>query len=193
MEERKVQLADVSDLIDVAYQQISDATKKLTPGLLDKQMAFALSKKHIGCEYTVKELNERKPKERYSFYSFTEVKIALQEFFGDTYNLKRIAKQSVMLDEGDKFSESIDCGMKLGEFYDTLNNTVTETSILEVTMKVRPWGNPNNTTGLPFNIVGFRLQADEEGQWVREIEPAKEIKEEEWAEWKQMNIFQFIR
>lgn len=186
-------MADVSDLIDVAYQQISEATKSLTPVILNKQMNLSLSKKHIGCEYSVEELNERKPKERYSFYSFTEVRVALQEFFGSTYNLKRVAKQSTMLDEGDKFSESIDCGIKLGVFYDTTNNATMETSILEVTMKVRAWGNLNKITGLPFDIVGFRLQADEEGQWVREIEPAKEVEEEKWNDWKQMNIFQFIQ
>lgn len=102
----------------------------------------------------------RKKNEKYSFYTENEVGIALYMFFSNIYNAKHIAKNVYLLDEDKRFSEEFDVEIPLGEVM-LPNGSVIETTMVEAVLKVRNPEERNAYTGMPFDIITFRLVANE--------------------------------
>lgn len=102
----------------------------------------------------------RKKNEQYSFYTENEVGIALYMFFSNIYNAKHIAKNVYLLDEDKRFSEEFDVGIPLGKVM-LPNGSVMETTMVEAILKVRNPEERNAYTGMPFDIITFRLVANE--------------------------------
>ena len=153
---------NLRDLIDDIYKELS--ITKVNADLIDKQLNYCLSGKHLGYSISEEERKKRKLFNCFSFFSKKEIDKALDEFFGCPYNLKRVARECVMLDEDDLFTESMDVGEPLGIIYDSKGN-YTETSIIEVKLRVREWGTRHPVTKLPFDFMTFRLITDDLGQW----------------------------
>lgn len=103
---------------------------------------------------------ERKRKDRYSFYSEKELCVALYLFFSDSYTVKRIAKNCYYKDEDEKFVESMDLELPLGIVGSS--NSIEETSVVEAVMKIRNPEERNPVTGMPFDLVEFRLIPQED-------------------------------
>lgn len=179
---------NLHDLIDDMFYELSSI--HVTAEQVDKSMKRKLSTKHTGNSISKEEREKRKIFDCFSFFSLKNVDIALNEFFGCTYNLKRVARECVLLDEGDKFTESLDVGVPLGILYNS-RGEFRETSIIELTLKVRAWGSRNSATHLPFDIVSFRLIADDMGQWKKKVDVAKEKKIDE-SSFRQLNIYDFL-
>lgn len=111
--------------------------------------------KHIG--RTASELRgERKKKDRFSFYSEKELCVALYLFFCDSYTVKRIAKNCYFKDEDDKFTESMDLELPLG-IVENEKKEMEETSVVEAVLKVRNSEERDAVTGMPFDLMEFRL------------------------------------
>lgn len=102
----------------------------------------------------------RKKNEQFSFYTENEVGIALYMFFSNIYNATHIAKNVYLLDEDDRFSEEFDVEIPLGEVM-LPNGSVVTTTVVEAILKVRNVEERNPYTGMPFDIITFRLIADE--------------------------------
>lgn len=113
-----------------------------------------LSKMFIGAD--CKAMNERKAVEKYTFYTENEFNVALYLFFSNQYNAKRIARSCYLLDEDSKFNESMDTGIPLGKIV-LPNGGVLGTSIAEAVLKVRRYDERNAVTGMPFDVMAFRL------------------------------------
>lgn len=102
----------------------------------------------------------RKKNEQFSFYTENEVDIALYMFFSNIYNAKHIAKNLYLLDEDERFSEEFDVMIPLGEVM-LPNGSVVQTTVVEAVLKVRNREERNAYTGMPFDIISFRLVPNE--------------------------------
>lgn len=179
---------EMRELVDQMYEELKNKLPNLTYETLNRQMGVLIAKKHIGLDITLEELEERKNKNRFSFFSEKEVELAIKSFFADAYTLKRIARECVELDEDDKFCESMETGRLLGRFF-AGDGRFQDTSILEVVMKVLPWGKRNPVTGLPFDVTEFRLVRDEERKWSGEKKREEVCEPEFGFSWTQLSLF----
>ncbi|MCR5722165.1 MAG: hypothetical protein K6G72_07475 [Lachnospiraceae bacterium] len=107
----------------------------------------------------VNALKDRQKKERFFFFSNNEVGYALYTFFANIYNAKHIAKNLYMRDEDEKFTEQFDAKIPLGTVM-LPNGSYTNTSVIEIELKVRNVEERNLNFGMPFDIVSLRLVPD---------------------------------
>lgn len=144
-----------------------EAIKNLTCEILGKSQSMTygnfigkkdnFSKNFVGADKAT--FMTRKLNERYTFYSETEVGIALYMFFSNVYNAKHIAKNVYLLDEDDRFSEEFDVQIPLGQVM-LPNGSIKTSSVIEAVMKVRNVEERNQYHGMPFDIISFRLVFD---------------------------------
>jgi len=143
--------------IRLLTQEILGKSNSMTyKNFLGKKDNF--SKLFVGAKR--EDFNGRKKSEQYSFYTENEVGIALYMMFSNIYNAKHIAKNVYLLDEDTRFSEEFDVGIPLGEVM-LPNGSVIETTMVEAILKVRNPEERNAYTGMPFDIITFRLVANE--------------------------------
>lgn len=142
MSEKEKYAAEDAAAIKKLTNQILEAGENLATDLMANKWPFGLSDEEI-------------MKEGYSFKSVNELFIALFIFFTNTYNAKAIAKKIYNLDEDDKFKESMDMEVPMGNV--RKRKKIVETSVVEATIKVREMGTLNPETKLPFDLVNFRL------------------------------------
>lgn len=142
MSEQEKYAAEDAAAIKKLTNQILEAGENLATDLMADKWPFGLSDEEI-------------MKEGYSFKSVNELFIALFIFFTNTYNAKAIAKKIYNLDEDDKFKESMDMEVPMGNV--RKRKKIVETSVVEATIKVREMGTLNPETKLPFDLVNFRL------------------------------------
>lgn len=144
-----------------------DNISKLTREILGKSNSMTysnfighkdnFSKNFVGADISTFE--GRKKNEQFSFFTETEVGIALYMFFSSIYNANHIAKNIYMLDEDERFSEEFDVQIPLGQVM-LPNGAVMTTSIVEAVLKVRNVEERNPYHGMPFDIISFRLVYD---------------------------------
>lgn len=103
-----------------------------------------------------KQMKERKAVDKYSFFTENEMNVALYLFFSNQYNAKRIARSCYMLDEDTKFNESLDTGIPMGRIV-LPNGGIMVSSVVEAILKVRRYDVRNEITGMPFDVVAFRI------------------------------------
>ena len=144
-------------IIDDLTLEILEKAKELTTKALDKKTKKGfLNELHIGEQ----DLSERPKGEAYYFFSENEMDVALYLFFSNKYNAKRIARSCYLLDEDDKFIESMGTDIMLGKVK-LPNGSLITTGTVEVLFKVREYGTRNKKTGMPFDIMAFRLIYEE--------------------------------
>lgn len=148
---------DIRAIDDLTYEILGKA-KSMTLENLDSDKNGRISDLFIGA--SEKQLEKRKKNEAYTFYSKNEFHVALYLFFKNQYNAKRIARSCYLLDEDDRFSETLDTGIPLGIVM-LPNGGIVTSSIVEVILKVRQFDQRNEFTGMPFDVMAFRLIYEE--------------------------------
>ena len=137
-----------TEIICRAGQMTYDNLNFLSKGRIEKMFISA----------DCKQMQKRKSAEKYSFFTENEMNVALYLFFSNMYNAKRIARSCYILDEDTKFNESMDTGVPLGKIV-LPNGGIMVSSIVEAVLKVRRYDEINLITGMPFDVVSFRIIA----------------------------------
>lgn len=145
--------------IESLQEEILTKAGSLTLDSLDLLSKGRMSQMFVAADCEKMKEEERKSTEKYSFYSENEVNVALYLFFTNKYNAKRIARSCYVLDEDEKFNESMAMDIPLGRVV-LPNGGIVTTSIVEAILKVREYDNRNPITGMPFDIVAFRLMRE---------------------------------
>lgn len=98
--------------------------------------------------------------ERFTFFNRDTVSLALREMFTDPYVIKKIAKNCCILEADERFTEEYDVEIPLGKCM-LEDKSLVVTSIVQAVIKVRDYDDRNDDTGLPFDIIKFRLIPDD--------------------------------
>lgn len=149
----KIEKEDLDAMANLA-SEILEKAQNMTLDALEAQTKGKIRERYINA--SAESMQDRKNCEKYSFYSENEINVALYLFFSNAYNAKRIARECYLKDEGDKIYESLYTNMPLGKVY-LPNGGVVTGSEVEAVLRVRPYNNRNLMTGMPFDIITFRL------------------------------------